>query len=71
MDPHALVWSLALGIWTPTHRCGPTSWGYGLPCFGVNPRVGDMDSYASVWPLELGRRGLAVRNPPGPHTYDT
>ena len=33
---------------------GPLSWGYGLPRFGVAPRVGDMDSHALAWPLELG-----------------
>ena len=32
-----LVWPLELGIRTPTLRCGPLSWGYGLPRFGVAP----------------------------------
>ena len=36
--------------------CDPSSWGYVLPRFGVAPRVGDTDSQASVWPLELGIR---------------
>ena len=34
-DSHTLVWPLELGIWTPTLWCGPLSWGYGLPRFGV------------------------------------
>ena len=29
------MWPLELGIRTPTLRCGPLSWGYGLPHFGV------------------------------------
>ena len=41
--PHALVWNLELRIWTPTLWRGPLSWGYGLPHFGMAPRVGDMD----------------------------
>ena len=28
--------------------------GYGLPRFSVAPQVGDMDSHASLWLLELG-----------------
>ena len=36
MDSHALVWPLELGIRTHTLRCGPLSWGYGLPRFGVH-----------------------------------
>ena len=49
-------------------RCGPSSWGDGLPCFGgpfswgdgvprfsVAPRVVVMDSHASVWPRELAK----------------
>ena len=54
MDSHISVWPLELGIWTPTLRYGPWSWGYGLPRFGVASRVGDMDHHASLWPLELG-----------------
>ena len=53
---HALAWPLELGIWTPTLWRGPSSWGYGLPRFGVAPQVGDTDSHALVWPLELGIR---------------
>ena len=34
---HVLVWPLELGIRTPTLWCGPLSWGYGLPHFGVAP----------------------------------
>ena len=33
--------------------CSPSSWGGGVPRFGVASRVGVMDSHASVWPLEL------------------
>ena len=44
MDTHALVWSLELGIWSPTLRSGRLSREYGLSIFGVAPRVGDMDS---------------------------
>ena len=55
-DSHALVWPLELRIRTPTLQCGPSSWGYGLPRFGVAPGVRDMDSHTSVWPLELGIR---------------
>ena len=40
MDSHALAW--------------PSSWGYGLPRFGVAPRVGDMDSHALAWPSSWG-----------------
>ena len=32
----------------------PSSWGYGLPRFGVAPRIGDTDSHALAWLLELG-----------------
>ena len=35
MDSHASVWPLELGLWTPMLRCGPSSWEYGLPRFGV------------------------------------
>ena len=49
-----MVWPLALGLNSPTLRCGPLSWGYGLTHFGVAPRVGVMDDYTSVWPVELG-----------------
>ena len=38
MDSRASVWPLELGIWTPTLRCGPSSWGYGLPRFSVAPQ---------------------------------
>ena len=38
---------------------GPLSWGYGLPRFGVAPRVGDVDSHAFVmaadWPPQQQR----------------
>ena len=37
MDSHALVWPLEGVIWTHTLRCGPSSWGHGLPHFGVAP----------------------------------
>ena len=63
MDSHASVWPLDLGRWTPTLQiqCGPSSWGdglprfgvtpqsgvMGLPRFGVSPRVGVMDFHAS------------------------
>ena len=36
-ESRALALPLELGIWTPTLRCGPLSWGYGLPHFGVAP----------------------------------
>ena len=55
-DSHALVWPLELGIQTPTLWCGPSSWGYRLPHFGVAPQVGDTDSHALVWPLKCGIR---------------
>ena len=75
MDPHASLWPLELGIRTPTLRCGPSSWGDGLPRFGVAPwvggdglpgfgvapRVGDTDPQASVWPLQLGIRTPTLR----------
>ena len=56
LKPTNFWWPLELGIETheSTKMCGPSSWGYGLPHFDVAPRVGDMDSHASVWPLELG-----------------
>ena len=44
MDSHAFAWPLELGIWTPMLQCCLSSWGYGLPRFGVAPRVGDTDS---------------------------
>ena len=44
------------GIQTPTLCSGPASGGYGLPRFGMAPRVGDIDSHALVWPLKLGIR---------------
>ena len=31
----------------------PSSSGYGLPRFGMAPRVGDMGTHASVWPFTL------------------
>ena len=53
MDSHALVWPLELGIWTPILWCGPFSWGYGLPRFGVASWVKDVVLDALVWPLWL------------------
>ena len=53
----ATPWSGPLSwIRTPTLWCGPLSWGYGLPHFGVAPRVGDKDSHTSdfVPPLGVG-----------------
>ena len=37
----------------PTLWRGPSSWGYGLPRFGVAPWVGDTDSHALARPLEF------------------
>ena len=54
MDSHTSVWPINLGLWTPTLRCGLSTWGHGLPGFSVAPQVAVMDSHASVWPLKLG-----------------
>ena len=43
-------------FFTPKLRCGPSSWGYGLPRFCVAPQVGDTDSHTFPWPVELGIR---------------
>ena len=48
MGSHASLWPRELGRWTSILPCSPPSWGYGLPCFGVAPRVGDMDWHPSV-----------------------
>ena len=56
MDSHALVWPVQLGLWTPTLRCRSSSWGDGLPRFGVALAIQVMDLHALVWPLKLGLR---------------
>ena len=54
MHPHASVWPLVLGTWTPTLWGGPLSRGYRLPRFSPAPQLGDAKSHALMWSLELG-----------------
>ena len=68
IDTHSSAWPLELGLWTPTLRHGPSSWGDGLsltwppkwadglPPFGQVSQVGVMDSHLLMWPLEVGPR---------------
>ena len=53
----------------PTLWRGPSSWGYGLPRFCVAPRVGDKDSHAFAWPLELGLRTPTLLRGPSSWGY--
>ena len=67
VDATHSVYPLKLRIWTPTLGCGLSIWAYRFTRFRLAPRVEDaypyalvgffswdMNSYSSVWFLELG-----------------
>ena len=47
-------WSQSPQLEGPYRRVGVSSWGNGLPRFGVAPQVAVMDTRASAWPPKRG-----------------